>query len=74
MDIMSCHGLSKYSISTVILTCRSALVTYYISKVFVIVEIKEGGLDNIAMSTKNQINADNLPLEDSILTCKAVIL
>ena len=26
MNIMSCHGFSKSSISTVILTCRSALV------------------------------------------------
>ena len=38
MNIMSCHGFSKSSISTVILTYQSALVN--ISKIFVIVETK----------------------------------
>ena len=34
INIMSCNGLSKYSISTVILTYCSSLVPYYISKGF----------------------------------------
>ena len=70
---MSCHGFSKYSISTVILTCRSSIVTYYIYKVFVIVETEEVGLYNIPISVKNQINADGLHTEDILLTWKASI-
>ena len=33
MNIISCHGLSKSTISTVILTCRSYFVPYYFPKV-----------------------------------------
>ena len=36
MDIMSCYGFAKYSISTVILTYQNALVLYEISKGFII--------------------------------------
>ena len=50
----SCHGLVKYSISTVILKFPNALVTYYISKGFVIVEIEMGGVDNIPITVKNK--------------------
>ena len=73
MNIMSCHGFSKYSTSTVILTFRSALVPYYLSKGFVIVEKKEDSLDNIPMMTKNQINDDNLHPKYNILTCTTEI-
>ena len=38
MNIMSCHFFSKLAISTVILTCRSTSVPYYLSKGFIIVE------------------------------------
>ena len=57
---MSCYGFDKYSISTMILTFRSALVPYYLTKVFVIVETEEGDVDNTPMSVKIQIRADNL--------------
>ena len=40
MNIISCHGFSKSSIITVIFTCRSSLVPYYLSKVFSVVETK----------------------------------
>ena len=43
-----------------ILTFRSALVPYYLTKVFVIVETEEGDVDNTPMSVKIQIRADNL--------------
>ena len=70
MNIMSCHGFLQPSISKVILTCGSALVPYYPSKGFVIVETKEGVKYNIKMSVKDKINADNLHPKDSLLTCK----
>ena len=37
INIMPCHGVSKSSILTFILTCHSVLVPYYLSKIFVIV-------------------------------------
>ena len=71
---MSCHGLSKYSILTVILTCRSALVPYYLSKGFVIVETEVVGVDNIPMSVNNQINSSDLNQDESLLTLKSYLL
>ena len=56
------------------MTFRSALVPYYLSKGFVVFESEEGDIDNIPMSVKIQIHADNLHQENSLLTCKAEIL
>ena len=47
MNLVSCHGLEKYQQYMVTFVCYSALVLKYISKVFYIVETKEGGLDNM---------------------------
>ena len=58
MNIMSCHGFVKSSVSTVILTCHNYLVMYYLSKGFVVVETEVGGVDNIPMFVKN--NATHL--------------
>ena len=71
MNIMSCHGFSKSSISTVILTCHSALVTYYLYKVFSVVKTEEVGIDNIPMTVKNKTNADNLYPKEILLIYKA---
>ena len=60
INIISCHGFDKSSMSIVTLTWRSALVPYNPSKGSFIVEIEEGGVDNIPMSVKVQIYADNL--------------
>ena len=38
MNVMSCHGFSKSPISTIILSCSSALVPYHLNNGFVIVE------------------------------------
>ena len=54
MNIMSCHVLVKSSIPTVILTYRNALVPYYLSKLFVVIEIEVGGVDNIPIILKNK--------------------
>ena len=42
INIMSCNGFSKFTTSTVIIICHSALVPYFLSKVFLIVEKVEG--------------------------------
>ena len=52
MNIMSCNGFVKSSISTIILTCCNALVPYYISKGFIIVETEVGDVDNISIILK----------------------
>ena len=38
MDIISYHDFSNFTISTMVITCHGALVTCYLSKVFIIVE------------------------------------
>ena len=64
MNIISCHGFVKYYISTVILTCNNALVTYYPSKGVVMVETEVGGPDNIPIIAKKS-SATHLHEEES---------
>ena len=52
INIMSCHGFSKSSISIVVLTCCNDLVPYDISKGLVIFEIEVRGVDNIPINAK----------------------
>ena len=56
-----------------ILTCRSIIVSYFISKCFVIVETKEGNLDKFLRNIQEQNNSVVRQNNDSILTCKTVI-
>ena len=70
MNIISCRGIFKSSISTVIFTCINDLVPYYLSKVFVINETEVGGFDDIKITVK-KINATRLHKEESLLICKA---
>ena len=63
MNIISCHGLSILTISKVILTFRSALVPYYSSKDFFIVEKLEGKCESIPERALKQINASPLHAE-----------
>ena len=52
MNIMSCHGIVKSSISTVIFTCCNSLVACYLSKGFLIIETEAGGVDIILIFVK----------------------
>ena len=54
MNIMSCHVFSKNTLSAVILTCQSTLVPIYPSKLFIIVEAEEAGLDNVPVNVKKK--------------------
>ena len=65
--------LSKSTISTIILTCRSALVPHYLSKGFLIVGKVEGQFENIPERVLKQINDSPLHDEYIILKCKAAI-
>ena len=67
MNNISCPGFSKYSILTVVLTCLSALVPYYLSKTIFIAETEEGSFDIIPKNVYMQIHADNLHHESSLL-------
>ena len=60
MNIMPCCRFYKSPVSIVILTYHSTLVTYYLFKVSVIVEIEEGVLDNITISVKSRIDTVSL--------------
>ena len=73
MNITSCHVYSKSPISTVILTCRSALVLYHLNKGFIVVETEDSGAYYIPITVKEQINSANLHNKYSILTCKSAI-
>ena len=70
---MTCHGFSVSTISTVILTCQSAHVPYYLAKEFFIVEKEEGCFKNILEEVLKQINASPLHHKDILLACKAVM-
>ena len=59
INIMSCQGFLKYSLSTIILKCRNSLVPYYLSKGFVIFETEVSGVDNVNIIVK-KINDTNL--------------
>ena len=58
--VMSCYGFSKVTTSTLILTCFSALVPYYLSKVFIIIEKLDEVFLNIPETALRQINASIL--------------
>ena len=73
MNIMSCQGFDKSSISTVILIYLNALVIYYLYKSFVIVEIEVGGVYNIIINVKEKINAAPLNKYDSLIPFKLAI-
>ena len=47
INIMPCHGFSEVTTATVIITCCSALVPYYLSKGFISVGKVEGVFVNI---------------------------
>ena len=73
MNIMPFRVLKK-TLSTVILTCRSTLVPIYTSKVFIIVETEEAGLDNVTVRVKKKRKSIGLHYEDSLLKYKTTIL
>ena len=73
MNIMPFRVLKK-TLSTVILTCRSTLVPIYTSKVFIIVETEEAGLDNVTVRVKKKRKSICLHYEDSLLKYKTTIL
>ena len=65
--------LKKTTTSKVIITCHSALVPYYLSKGFIIVEKEEDVFENIPDEVLYQINASPLHNEDIRLTCNSAI-
>ena len=68
MNIMSCHGFSKVTTPTVILSCCSNVVTYYLSKGCIIVENVYGISISIPGTSLNKTNAYSLHEEDGLFT------
>ena len=65
---------SKMTTSTVIITCCSALVTYYLSKGFIIVEKVYGVFVNIPDPVIKKTNSSPLNDREIILACKSAII
>ena len=74
MDIMSCHGFPKLTTSRVVLTCLSALVTYYFWNRFVIVDKVDEVFVNILGPVLKQINDSPLHNKDSLWCVKHKLL
>ena len=52
INLISCHGFTKKTKSTVILVCKSCFVNYYLEKSFVIIEHSSKQLSSV----KNDVN------------------
>ena len=66
MNLVSCRGFSKNQQSALILTFRIAIVTYYLSKVIVLVETKKDGYYKVQIRVKKKINVADRHNEDSL--------
>ena len=73
IDFVPCRGFEEYQQTTVILTFCSSLLSHYLSRAFVIVATKEGGLYKATINMQKQINAVTKHNEDRVLTYKTSI-
>ena len=68
LNILSCNSFIQEKNSTLILTCRSKLVSYYLSKGFVTIEFFSKASKNVPQTVQNSINAINMYESDSIMS------
>ena len=73
MNIMSCCGFVKEENKIVILMFRVKLVSYYLSKGFLIIDPKSDALDNVPLKFKQQIHTIDKYGTDSSITCNIYI-
>ena len=73
MNIMSCHGFTKDNNTTVILTCRSKLVSYHLSKEFLIPENNSDALIDVPKRVNQQISAEDLHPNYDVMACNRAI-
>ena len=73
LNIVSCYGFVHYKNSTLILTCRSKLVLYHLSKGFLIFEQAYQALKNVTLRVQNRINDINMFDCDYIVSCSTAI-
>ena len=59
--------------STLSLTCRSKLVSYYLHKGFVMLERNSQALENLSLGVEQYMNAVNIFDSDYVITCNAAI-
>ena len=73
MNIMSCHGFVNYEKSTVIFSCHRKLITYYLSKGFVIPNNNSSALRDVPLRVKKRMNNENLHRNDFVIECNRAI-
>ena len=67
LNIVSCYGYIKDENSTLILTWKGKLVSYYLSNVFVIIEKDYHAFNNVPQMVQSRIDAINMYESDSIM-------
>ena len=70
---MSCYGFVQYENSKLILTCRIKLVSYYLSKGFVIIDRDSQVPKNAPLRVKQCIHAFNIFESDFVMICNTAI-
>ena len=68
MNIIYCHVFSKEENVTAILTCHSKLVSYYLSKCFVVLDHKSDGISIFPKPIKQYIHAIESHPNDFVMT------
>ena len=69
LNVVSCYGFVQDKNPTLILTCRSKLVSYCLSKGFLILWQALKTLKNVPLRVKNHIHYNNTFYGDSIMNC-----
>ena len=73
LKIVSCLVYVQENNHTVILTCRSKLVSYYLSKGFLILEKYSPEMNNVTIRVKQCICAVDIHKNSSLITCNREI-
>ena len=73
LNIESCYSFFQDKNSTLILTCRRNLVSYYSSKGFLILEVASQALNNVPLIFQKFIHAIKISDSDYIMSCSTAI-
>ena len=73
MNLISCHGFTKNTISNFILVCHYWLVNYNYAKGFVIIEHNSQHSRSVPNETKQLIHAINKQKKDYVIACYTYI-
>ena len=68
------NGFMKEKTPTILLTRRKKIVSYYLSKIFAILQKYFEAMNNVTREVKHHINAIDMHKNDSVMTCTKVIV